>query len=153
MCELRGKATIGIATAAFGAKHGKIGVLQKLGWRAGVIGKNTRARARIGADIKAVDSGGLRQCLQDALTHLRERVGAGERRHQHGKLVAAKPCNEVTQTRRLFELRSHGAQQFVAERVTVRIIDRLEMIEIEKHQRDFAAVDFRGVNGGGHRLL
>ena len=65
-----------------------------------------------------------------------------------GKLVAAQPCQRIALTHAATQALGHGLQQLVAERMAVRIVHVLEVIEIEaEHRQVLAAAN------PGERLL
>ena len=58
--------------------------------------------------------------------------------HEHGELVAAEPGDDVVAADRVHEPGRDAAQQLVADRVPERVVDALEVVEVDEHHRDLA---------------
>ena len=85
--------------------------------------------------------------------------GAGERplgvgrRHQDRKLLAPMPRRHVARTDMGEEDLGHGPQYLVPGRVAVRIVVRLEAVEVQQHQRQRLPVPRSAREGGPQRLV
>lgn len=109
-------------------------MLQKLGGGVAVIGRAGDADAGIDADMAALEAEAARDRMDHALCQ-RARILAtiiGHRLYDR-KFVAAEPAHHVVFTEHGGNPRGHGHQQGVACRVSQRIVDGLEAVEIEQH--------------------
>ena len=97
----------------------------------------------------AIDLIGGRQYGDDAVRQLRDGVIVERGRHDHGKFVAADPPAKFLPATGLAQAARDFAQQFIANLMAQRIVDRLEPIEID-HQES-AAGAARAC--GGHGLV
>ena len=64
-------------------------------------------------------------------------VGAGQ---QHGELVAADAGDDVVRAQRVPQRRARRADHLVADVVAERVVDRLEVVEVDQHHRAGRAV-------------
>ena len=55
--------------------------------------------------------------------------------HEHDELVAAEPSDEILGTHRVAQLLSGELEQVVAGRVAARVVDVLELVEVDEEQR------------------
>ena len=74
--------------------------------------------------------------------HQLEHFGRGHARfvarhvaHEHGELVAAEPSDEILRTYGVAQLLSGQLEQVVAGRVAARVVDVLELVEVDEEQR------------------
>ena len=74
---------------------------------------------------------------------MRSTPGAPAPRRDQRELVAAQAREVVDLADRLAARVRDGAQDGVADRVAVDVVDRLEAVEVEQHERDVAARDLR----------
>ena len=77
----------------------------------------------------------LRELRGDHLRSLQ--IGLGQ---QHAELVAADPGERVAAADASGERRAHGADQVVADLVTQRVVDPLEVVQVDEEQRRRAVV-------------
>ncbi len=125
----------GAAAVRLGAVQRHVGVLeQRIG--AGALGRGQRD-ADAGADLDQVivDAIALAQPLDDAAG---KRGGVFGRRDvllEHDELVAAEAGDEILGPQHLAQTIGDGAQQLVAAGVTERVVDLLELIEVDEEQR------------------
>ena len=76
-------------------------------------------------------------------------VGAGE---QHGELVAADAGDDVVGAQRVPQRGARRADHLVADVMAERVVDRLEVVEVDQHHRaGRAVVDHRARAGAGSR--
>ena len=66
---------------------------------------------------------------------------------QHDELVAPEPGERVADPERAPHPIDNPAQQHVAHRMTVGVVDILEMIEVEQHEGELPAVPARLLGG------
>ena len=60
----------------------------------------------------------------------------GDLVEHHRKLVAAQPGDDIAGPHRIAQAFGHGSQQLVADVMAKRVVDELEAVEIQKHERD-----------------
>ena len=84
------------------------------------------------------DRDALREHAADPLAELRSTCVV-EPRRQHGELVAAQPPDRVQRAHRSPHPLDDPAQQVVAGRVSMEVVDRLEVVEVEQHERERTA--------------
>ncbi len=128
------KGDVAVLAGGLGVIHGQIGVAeQRLG--GGIVGGKGHADARRHANLATVEQEGrserLDQRIGDAL-HFRSRPDAFQ---QHPELIAAEPRDGVGRACRLNDALRHRLQQPVAGIVSERIVDVLEVVDIEEHDR------------------
>ncbi len=108
----------------------------------GIHRRNRDADTDVGDDLMALDLVGLDHRFADAL---RERGGVGgllHLRHDDGELVAAHACDHVELARAAAQTLADKLEQLVADMVAERVIDALEVVEVEaKHRQALAALD------------
>ena len=108
----------------------------------GIHRRNRDADTDVGDDLMALDLVGLDHQFADAL---RERGGVGgllHLRHDDGELVAAHACDHVELARAAAQTLADKLEQLVADMVSERVIDALEVVEVEaKHRQALAALD------------
>src|SRR6266550_3513177 len=63
-------------------------------------------------------------------------------RHRHAELVAAQPAARIGGPHRPLQLSREDADRFVADVVAVGVVDVLEVVEVDHHQREAALVPF-----------
>ncbi len=121
-----------------GPVHGRIGIAQE------VVGRRPGRRvhephARAGGDLAAVDSDrGGQGARNPRHGHVRVARG-GQPLKQHGELVAAEPRHGVAAARGAPEPLGHHAQQPVPGGVPERVVDLLEVVQVEVRHRDVLA--------------
>ena len=104
--------------------------------------RNRDADADIGDDLMAFDLVGLDHRLADALRERRSVGGLLHLRHDDGELVATHARDHVELARAAAQTLADELEQLVADMVAERVVDALEMVEIEaKHGQAFAALD------------
>jgi hypothetical protein len=76
---------------------------------------------------------------RDARRHRRHVVGVRDARQQHRELVAAEARDQVAAARALEQHRGHAHQQRVAGGVALRVVDLLEVVEVDEDHRHVLA--------------
>ena len=106
------------------------------------IGRDRDADADVGDDLVAVDLIGLDDGIADALGQRGGVRGVLHLGHDDGELVAAQARDRVGLARAVAQPLAHQLQQLVADRMAERVIDALELVEVEaEHRQAFAAFD------------
>ena len=131
------------ATACLGEIHRRVGVLDQLVGGGAVVREHRdadrrrdRDRAPLGVD-RHFDRG---QQLGRHLLDLAPRRHAGQ---QHHELVAAEARDQVGRAQAVGEPRGHGGEQRVADEVAERVVDALEVVEVDEQQRQPRALAAR----------
>ena len=125
----------GAAALALGAVEREIGVAHQRLEVGAVIGSDRESDRAADLDFVAVDAEGTGEQVQHALGERRQHGGVGDPRHHDGEFVAGEPGEEVAAAKRRLEPLAAGLQEPVADRVTERVVDRLEAIEVEHEER------------------
>src|SRR5215510_493411 len=123
-----------MATLRLAHIHGAVGLLQR------------GARLRMAIEDGNADRGSGLHCAaaeRDAhavdrlLQHdsLRPRIGLAEIPQQHGELVAAEPADDVGGAHLAQERLDNCPQDLVARGMPIRIVDRLQPVDVEHQQR------------------
>ena len=69
------------------------------------------------------------------------------------ELVSSEPPDRVQRAHRASQSLDHPAQQLVAGGMAVHVVDRLEVVEVEQHERERVALTQRAFELGRHALL
>jgi hypothetical protein len=110
------------------------GVLQQ---RIGADAARGHGDADAGADLDQmiVDLVALAQAIDDAPGETGGVVGGMDVLLEHHELVAAEPRHEVLGPQHLAQPFGHRAQQLVAAGMAERVVDLLELVEVDEQQR------------------
>ena len=131
--------------------HRHVGVLQQRIEILAVAREQHDADRRGDEHFRRADRDRLRERLDDAVRRARGLLLGGDAVQQHDELVAALAAHVAldrlaARAGRILDaqharesLRDH-AQQVVADRVPERVVDALELVEIEEHDRERLAV-------------
>ena len=137
------------AAALLGGVHRDVGALdQRLHARA-VRGVAGHADARVDLEREALDRERLAQAGEQLARDDVGVAGAAQLRQQHAELVAAEAGDRVVLAERLLEAVRDLLQQAVARVVAERVVDLLEVVEVDQHH---GRGDVRAAPGGD-RLL
>jgi len=123
-----------------GVVHGDVGVLDQAAHLEGVVGIEADADAGGGALLETVDEVGLRnrpdQLFGD-MGGIRGGVDAGQ---YDDELVAAQAGDDVAVAHRSGQALRHLDEQLIAHMVAEGVVDDLEAIEVDQHQRQLLLV-------------
>jgi hypothetical protein len=146
----------GVAPGGLGRVHRDVGVAQQ------PFGREPRraqrdAHARAHRHLAPVDPHRPAHRAHQALGEGRHVLRRPRRLDEHGELVAAEPRHRVAPARGALQAAGDLRQQAVAGAVAQRVVDRLEVVEVEQEHRDAVAVGRRGVRaaaglGAGERV-
>ncbi len=134
---------IHVAPGILGLVHGQIGVAQQHHRLGAVVRIDRDADARRCDEFAFADDEGRRERGNDLLRNGRGLVAAIQVACHNQEFVPAQPRHDVVAAHRLHETLRHLPQQAVADGMSQRVVDFLEMIEIDEHCRDLAAVASR----------
>jgi hypothetical protein len=136
---------VAAAAGLLGGVQRDVGVHQQVVGTHRMVDAARHADAGRGAQRAAVDVHRLLQHVEQAprqRVDVGRPIGIGE--HQQRELVAAQSRHQVVGTPAGEQARGHGLQQLVAGGVSQRVVDQLEVVEIQRQQRHEAAPRQRG---------
>ena len=129
-----------VAAQVLGAVHGGVGLAQQVFHAIAALGEQRDANAARGAVEVGGNGVGRLQHRADLLSHQQGRAPGrfhvgGHVVHQHHKLVAAQPGHGVARAQLLRKALCHLHQQRIAHGVAARVVDLLEIVEINVEHR------------------
>ena len=126
---------------ALGDVHGRVGVADQLLGVTPVSWPEDRdADAAAEGDLPVPSVHRLGEQIEDALRRVRGRLAVADVVEQHGELVAAEASGHVRAARAGVESARELDEHLVAGRVAQRVIDRLEVVEVDEDHRRGALV-------------
>ena len=146
--HLAGKELVIAASHFLGVVHRAVRVAHQLAQPGAVIRVQADADADRHVLLLAFHFQRQAQCVQDLLRDVGRDSRLGEGAEQHHEFVAAEAGHRILRANRLLQALGHGLQQLVAVMVAEAVVDGLEPVEVEKHQRKTLA----GTIAGGNRL-
>jgi hypothetical protein len=128
-----------------------------------IVGKHGDANAGRARKRVAHRRNGIRQGVEDALRHIAGVLGSGHLGKQDGELVPSEPGNiafyaqgmrrdDVGRPDLILEHLCHALKEDISDRMTERIVHRLEPIQVEVEQRGLMTIASRAVEDLVHRL-
>ncbi len=123
------------AALRLGLVHGDFGLADQAVDHVAVIRRHAGADADRDVDFVALDVHRLGQHLDDLAADVVDVAARHQGRQQHGEFVAAQARQGVAFAQALAQPRADGEQQFVADGVAERVVDDLEVIEVEAQHR------------------
>ena len=135
------------AVAAFvlGAVKRHVGIAHDVGGGAALVVDHRNADRGADDDVLAADGVGRADRRDDALRQPHHLVAVAADRGNHREFVAAETRHQVAAAQRVRQPQRHVADQLVADMVAERVVDVLEMIEID--------IEHRGRRGAVAHLL
>ncbi|MNP10621.1 hypothetical protein D3C76_1027770 [compost metagenome] len=130
----------GIASRILGAIKGDVGALEQVGWRRAVVGNQGNTDTRRHLQALAVEEHRLGQQLTNGIGQLADLIAdlvarAFEATEQHHEFITAQARDGVFHAHAGFQARGDDFQHRVAHRMAEGIVDVLEVVEVEEHQR------------------
>ena len=104
-----------------------------------VGGRDGDADARADGDHVALDDVGLADDLDEPLRQHGQLLRRLHLRHQDGELIAAEPRRGIALTQDALDAGGDILQQPVADGVTERVVDQLEVVEVDAQRADETA--------------
>ena len=144
------------AAAALALVHRHVGVLEQLLGAVGVAGEDRDADAGLDVELGARDGERLGEPGRELVGGLARRaLGALAREvgHQQHELVAAAAREQPRLALGAAQAPGHAPQQPVAGRVPERVVDELEVVEVDQDQRHRAVAPPRARHGGAQARL
>ena len=130
-----------VAAFALGAIEREVGILQELRRVGAVVRRNGDADGNADDDLVALDLVGLADQADQALGEIDGLLPVVVvDLLQDGEFVAAEPADRVALAHRPLQPPRHGLEQRVADRMAERVVDRLELIEVEHENREAFAL-------------
>ena len=135
------KKRIIVAAFALGAIEREVGILEELRRVGAVVRRNGDADGNADDDLVALDLVGLADQADQALGKIDGLLPmVGVDLLQDGEFVAAEPADRVALAHRPLQAPRDGLQQRVADRMAERVVDRLELVEVEHEDREAFAL-------------
>ena len=127
------------AAELLSAVHGRVGVAEQL--LGGLASALTDGDAEAGGDehLVAINLERFEESPEVALSNLADRVIGDRSGADRGELVPARACDEVLLTHGRGQSSGHLAQERVTDRVSERVVDDLEAVEVEHQNADAVA--------------
>ena len=129
------KELVGVLAGFFGAVHGGIGIFQQRGGVYAVVGVHADTDTAADKDFVLLYPHGAGQRGQHFFGHAAQCFVAVKIADQQRELIAAQPRYQAKTLCRLGEPRGNFVQHFIASLVAKRVINQLEAVQVDKHQR------------------
>ena len=120
------------APRALGPVKRQVRISHQLVWIGAVGGSDRDADAGADNHLMARDVVGLTDCRDSPRCHCRGLRGLLDRGLHDGELVASHACHRVRIPHHGAQASRHGLQQLVADRMSERIVDVLEQVEVQQ---------------------
>ena len=131
---------MGSASAGLGAIHGEVGVLDQLIQFGAVLRRQCNADAGVGRELMTEALIGLPDRLMNSGDELHDIADVPDAGLDHRELVAAEPRDQVGLAEATADAVGHRLQQFIADMVPERVVDALELVDIDIEQRELLAL-------------
>src|SRR5437763_1836715 len=140
MCvHCRLEKAIGSAAVGLGAVHRQIGILDQLIEIGAILRRQSNADAGVGHELVAEALIGLTDRLMNARHEFYDVAGIFDIGLDHRELIAAKPGDMVGISDAIPDAPRHGFQQLIADMMSERVVDALELVDIDVKQRELLA--------------
>ena len=133
--HLRLEEAMGAAALGLGAVHREIRMLDQLIQIGAVLRRKRDADRGIGREMMAEALTGLPDRVVDARHEFHDVGSAADGGLDHGELVAAEPCDQVRRLEAILDAPRHGLQELVTDMMPERIVDALELVDVDIKQR------------------
>ncbi len=134
-----------VAALVLGAVERHVGIAHDVGGAAAIAVDHGDADRGADDDVLPVDRVRRADRGDDALRHRHHLGAVVADRGDHREFVAAEPRHQVVAAQRVRQPQRDVADQLVADRMAERVVDVLEMVEVD--------VEHRGRRGAGAHLL
>ena len=129
-----GKETEGAATGFLGVVHRRVGLLHQGVEVAAIVGCHGYTHRGRGVEDVFADIKRFGQGMQNFIGNAGGGAGIVKITDQNDEFIPALPAQCVDVTQAELESSDHGDQQTVADRMTERIVDALEVVKIDEHE-------------------
>ena len=130
---------IGPAAVGLGAVHRQIGILDQLIEIGAVLRRQRDADAGIGRELVTEAFIGLPDRLMNARHEFHDVARVPDGGLDHRELVAAQPRDMIGLADAAPDAGGHGLQQFVADMMSERVVDALELVDVDIEQCELLA--------------
>ena len=137
--HLRLEEAVGPPSSGLGTVHREIGVLEQLFEIAAVPRRHGDADARIGRDLMAEAFIGFADFVIDLIDEIGDVVRVADRGLDDREFVAAEPRDEIGLPDALAQPRGDALEQFVADGMPERVVDALELVDVDIENRELLA--------------
>ena len=134
---------IGSAAGRLRRIHREIGVLQETEQVRAVARRDRDADAGVAGKLMAMAIERGAQRLIDPRDQRVNVLGAGDAVLKDGEFVPAEAGDEIFRPDRLAQPLRHALQEFVADQMSQRIVDALELVDVDIEDREFAPLGFQ----------
>jgi len=132
--EAMGSAPIGL-----GGIHRQIGILDELIQIGAVLRSQRNAYAGIGRELVTEALIGLPNRVMNSRHKFHDIGDISNSGLNHRKLVATQTCDEISVSDAAPDAGSHGLQQLVADMMSERVVDALELVDVDIEQSELLA--------------
>ena len=130
---------MGSASPGLGAIHREVGVLDQLIQIGAVLRRQCNADAGVGRELVTEALIGLPDQFVNAGDEFHDIADVPDAGLDHRKLVAAEPRDQIGLAEATPDAASHRLQQFIADMVSERVVDALELVDIDIEQGELLA--------------
>ena len=139
-----GVVDVAMLACGLGAVHRGVGVLDQVIRQLRMIGEQADAdRGRNGELVAIIQPQWRIEDVDDRLRACPRFIGRGDVLDHHGELVAADAGDGPFASDRILQALRGGLEHAVADRMAERIVDVLEVVEVEEQQADLGAAGTR----------
>ena len=131
----RDEEAIGAARLGLGVEQRQIGVAEDFLGVVGIVGKDRQPDRRRAMQCVAADYDRRRDDPHDLLGHRGDAVGVRRIDLYNGEFVGAQSRDGVGLAHAILDPPSHRLQQLVADRMAERVVDFLEVVEVDQMDR------------------
>ena len=131
---------MGSASAGLGAIHRQIGVLDQLIQLGAVLRRQCNADAGVGRELMTEALIGLPDRLVNSGDEFHDIADVPDAGLDHRKLVTAEPRDQIGLAEAAADAAGHRLQQFIADMVPERVVDALELVDVDIEQRELLAL-------------
>ena len=130
---------VGAAAVGLGAVHRKVGAFQQLVEIGTVMRRQSDADTGVAGDMVPEALIRLADRIVDPLDQLHGVARSGNAGLDDGEFVAAEPGHEIGVPHAVAQAARDGLEQFVADGMAERIVDALELVDVDIEHRELLA--------------
>ena len=127
------------APIGLGGIHRQIGILDELIQIGAVPRSQRNADAGIGRELVTEALIGLPNCVMNSCHEFHDIADISNSRLNDRKLVATQPCDKIGVSDTAPDAGSHGLQQLIADMMSERVVDTLELVDVDIEQSELPA--------------
>ncbi len=141
-----------LAAVALGLGERDVGMAQHLGGGVAVAGGERDADARRAYHVLVGDAEGTAQGLDQSVHVGHDITEIGDVDQRDGELIGAAACHEIALAQRALNADADLAQHRIAAGMVRRVVDLLELVDVETEHGDMGAVPMHGDQRVGQTL-